>query len=70
VTVYNTFDSLGKNKNKTKQNKTGGCGWSLLAPLDELTERKNKLCDKINPLLASQNSVRDSNNLSNKIDQL
>lgn len=49
---------------------TGDGSWLLLASLDELTKEENELCDKINPLLASQNMVKDNNKLGNKTGHL
>jgi len=37
--------------------------------IDKLTMEKNELHDKINQLLASQNIVKNNNELSNKTDQ-
>lgn len=50
---------------ENKENDDGG--WLFLASLDKLT--KNKLCDKISQLLASQNTVRDKE-LSERTDLL
>ncbi|KAL6037658.1 hypothetical protein STEG23_020039 [Scotinomys teguina] len=59
--VYETFDSLGENK------ENDAAGWLLLASLDKLIEDRNELRDKINQL---QNTVKDNKKLSDKIEQL
>lgn len=59
--VYETFDSLGENK------ENDAAGWLLLASLDKLIKDRNELRGKINQL---QNTVKDNKKLSDKIDQL
>lgn len=59
--VYETFDSLGENK------EYNAAGWLLLASLDKLIKDRNQLSDKINQL---ENMVKDNKELSDKIDQL
>lgn len=66
VTLYinKTFNSLWKNKGN------GDAGWLFLASLDQLTKVRNELCDKINSLPASQNTVQENNDARDKIDSL
>lgn len=59
--VYETFDSLGENK------ENDAAGWLLLASLDKLIKDRNELRDKINQL---QNMVKDNKELNDKIDHL
>jgi hypothetical protein len=49
------------------RNDAAGC--LLLASLDKLTKKKKELCDNINELLATHNTVKDNNELNNKTDQ-
>jgi hypothetical protein len=58
------FDNLWENK------KNNDAGSLLLSFLYKLTMEKNELSDKINQLEASQNTVKDSNKLSDNTDRL
>lgn len=42
----------------------------VLASLGKLTKEQTKLCYSINQLLASQNTVKDNSELSDKLDHL
>lgn len=64
MTLYKIVVSLWKNQ------ENDAAEWLLLAILDKLTMDTNELCDKVHPLLASQNTVKSNNELSGKIDQL
>lgn len=57
--VYITFDNLWKNKENYD------AGLLLLISL-ALTDKENELHDKTNQILASQNTVKDNNGLSDK----
>lgn len=52
------------------ENKNNDADWLLLVSVNKLTQEKNELCEKINQLLASQNMVKDNNELRDKIECL
>ncbi|EGW01337.1 Friend virus susceptibility protein 1 [Cricetulus griseus] len=59
--VYETFDSLGENK------ENDAAGWLLLGSLGRLIKDRNELREKINQL---QKMVKGNEELSDKVDQL
>ena len=64
VTIYKTSDSFWKIK------ENDDTGWLLLESVYKIPKGNNALCVKVSQLLASQNTVKVSNELSDKIDQL
>lgn len=62
-TLYINFDNLWKD-----QENDGAC-WSLLASLDKSKGKRIRSLIKINRTRASQNTVRCSNELGDKIDR-
>lgn len=53
-----------------KHKENDDAGYLLLTSLNKLTKGKNMLCDKINQLLAAQNTVKENNEFSDKVDPL
>ena len=62
--IYKTLTICGKNK---ENNDTS---WLLLVSLNKLIKELNEFYDKMNQLLACQNTRNGNSELSNKLDKI